>query len=69
MSLPLCHCSCYVPYMSRISLPTPQRAINVLTQEKSELEERFVDTQTRLQDAEEMAKKYTHLQVRNIIHF
>ncbi|KAL4239150.1 hypothetical protein ACF0H5_003852 [Mactra antiquata] len=39
-----------------------QTAINELTKEKSELEERLVDMQNRFDEVDEMAKKYTHLQ-------
>ncbi|XP_052276394.1 ninein-like protein isoform X3 [Dreissena polymorpha] len=39
-----------------------QRAINELTREKSEVEEKLFDLETRYHEVEDMAKKYTHLQ-------
>ncbi|WAR18242.1 NINL-like protein [Mya arenaria] len=39
-----------------------QRAIGELTRERAELQERLVDLQTRYDEVEDMAKKYTHLQ-------
>ena len=45
-------------------LLSPQQVIDDLTKEKSEMEERLVDTEQRLNEFEETGQKFLHLQVK-----
>ena len=47
-----------------IVLLSPQQVIDDLTKEKSEMEERLVDTEQRLNEFEETGQKFLHLQVK-----
>ena len=50
--------------MNIVDLSPLQQVIDDLTKEKSEMEERLVDTEQRLNEFEETGQKFLHLQVK-----
>ena len=64
--IPAIKCLCSLHGYCNVFLPS-QQVIDDLTREKSEMEERLVDTEQRLNEFEEAGQKFLHLQVLAIV--